>query len=252
MSRRRVLQSAGVIAAVIVAAFVVWRSFLHDTASPVTVDAALAAFRKAAAEGDTRIPAGVYVYRTTGSEYVSALGGARHRYPQQTTITVTRVSCGMQLHWVALAERSSTWTVCSDNDDLRNTTWTELHRFFGQDDETTWDCTDIPWAPSDPAQASLPYRCVTSDTTQAGTLEVVGVVALDVSGVDVETIHVRLSLRETGAARGPYEEDRWLERATGLPVRMTYRVRTKNASPIGDVTFEETYDLSLTSLEPRQ
>jgi hypothetical protein len=252
VSRRRIIQSAGVIAAAVVAALVVWRSFLHDTASPVTVDAALAAFREAAAQGDTRIPAGVYVYRTTGSEFVSALGGARHRYPQETTITVTQVSCGMRLHWVALAERSSTWTVCSEGDDLRNTTWTELHRFFGRDDRTTWECTDIAWVPADAGQASISYRCVTSDTTQAGTHSVVGVEALDVSGVEVETIHVRLRLRETGAARGSYAEDRWLERATGLPIRMTYKVRTANASPIGDVTFEETYDLSLASLEPRK
>ena len=37
----------------------------------------------------------------------------------------------------------------------------------------------------------------------------------------------------------------------GLPIVLDYRVSTRNASPIGDVRFEERYRLKLTSLAPR-
>ena len=252
---RVILVVLAAIALVAVAAVVVWRVVLRDTATPATIDDALARYRAAAAAGDTPIPAGVYVYTTTGSESISALGGTTHEYPPRSTITVTSASCGMELRWDVLTTRSTTWEVCTggSNGVLQQLAgWTERHAFFGQDDATTWRCTGSPWlVDATVAPEAADHACDGGDARQAGTVAVVGEEAVDVGGVAVETVRVRLEAQEEGASRGPLVEERWVERETGLPVRMAYRVRTDNDSVIGDVVFEEAYDLTLLSLEPR-
>jgi hypothetical protein len=256
MRRRTTLILAAVVAlaAVAIAAVVTWRVFLHDTATPATVADALARYRAEAAEGETPIPQGVYVYRTTGSESISALGGTTHRYPRRSTITVTKAPCGMTLRWDVLTTRWNTWTVCVTGERAQRLDgWVEHHVFFGQHDETRWDCNGAPWL-TDPSGVGTrtSQLCDGGDATQAGTVDVVDEVTIPVGGVPVQTIHLRVRAEEDGASSGPLVEERWVERETGLPVRIRYGVRTANESPIGDVDFEEGYDLRLTSLEPRR
>jgi hypothetical protein len=236
------------------AAVAAWRVVLRDTATPATVEDALARYRAAAERGETPIPAGVYVYVTTGSESISALGGKTHRYPRRSTITVTRAPCGMELRWDVLKTRSTTWTVCVTGELAQSLDgWIERHVFFGQADRTVWECSGSPWL-TDPSAIGTrtSHICSGGDTTQGGTVDVLGLVPLRVAGTTVETLHVRLRAEENGVARGPLVEERWVERETGLPIRIRYRVRTANKSVIGDVVFTERYELRLTSLEPRR
>ena len=231
-----------------------WRLFLRDTATPASLQNALARYRAEAAAGATAVPPGVYVYRTIGSESLTALGGTTHRYPARSTITVTKAPCGMTLRWDVLETRSTTMTVCvAGARAQRLDGWTERHVFFGQNDETRWDCNGSPWL-TDPSEIGMrtSYLCDGGDAMLVGTVDVLGKQALQVGGVPVETIHLRLTAAEDGAARGPLVEERWVETESGLPVRLRYRVRTVNESPIGDVTFVERYELDLTSLEPRR
>lgn len=257
MSRRLrlILVVLGVTALVAAAAVVVWRVVLRDTATPASIDDALARYRESAASGETSVPPGVYVYSTSGSESVSALGGTTHAYPPRSTITVTASPCGMALRWDVLETRSSEWTICTDGEGgavQRLDGWIENHQFYGQDDSTTWRCEGSPWlVGSDAVGATFPHTCDGGDTTQTGTVTVVGEEPVDVGGVPVETLRLRLEAEETGASRGPLVEERWVERETGLPVRLVYRIRTDNDSVIGDVTFEERYELDLLSLEPQ-
>ena len=249
-----ILVGTAVAGLAVAAAVVAWRVLLHDTAAPATVADAVARYREQAAAADTPVPPGVYVYRTTGFESISALGGTTHRYPRRSTITVTKASCGMTLRWDVLTTRSNTWTVCDTGERLlRLDRWSEHHVFFGQDDETVWSCSGSPWL-TDPSRVGTraSQLCDGGSATLAGTVDVLGVTPLDVGGVTVETIHLRLTATEDGDARGPLVEDRWLERETGLPVRIRDRVRTDNDSPIGDVVFRERYELWLVSLEPRR
>jgi hypothetical protein len=250
--RRSLLIAAGIAALALLTAGA-WRLFLHDTATPASIEDALARYRAAAA-GETAIPPGVYVYRTSGSESISALGGTTHRYPARSTITVTEAPCGMTLRWDVLQNRSNTATICvTGKRAQRLESWTESHVFFGQHDETRWECRDSPWlVDSSAVGGRMAHICDGGDATQVGTVDVVGEVPVRVGSIPVETIHLRLTAQEDGAARGPVAEERWVERETGLPVRITYRVRTSNDSPIGDVTFTERYDLHLISLDPRR
>ncbi len=244
------------IAAVVLAGAVVavWRVVLRDTATPATIEDALGRYRAAAEQGETPIPSGVYVYATTGSESISALGGTTHRYPRRSTITVTRSPCGMQLRWDVLATRSTTWTVCVSGELAQALDgWIERHVFFGQADRTVWECSGSPWL-TDPSAIGTrtSHICSGGDTTQGGTVDILGLVPLRVGSTTVETLYMRLRAEENGVARGPLVEERWVERETGLPVRLRYRVRTANDSVIGDVVFTERYELRLTSLEPRR
>jgi hypothetical protein len=244
-----------VIALVALAGALIWRLGLRDRAVPASVAAALARYREVAAAAEAPVPPGVYVYETSGSESVSALGGTTHDYPPTSTITVTASSCGMALRWDVLQTRTTTAEVCVDDDPpvvQRLAGWTEVHQFFGRDDETTWTCASSPWlVAGDTAATTFEHSCDGGDTEQTGTVEVVGEETVDVGGVDVQATHVRLEAEEQGAARGEVVEERWLEPETGLPLRLSYRVRTDNASLIGNVVFEERYELTLTSLEPR-
>jgi len=253
MSRRRSLvvwtAGAAVVVGVVAGA---WLLATRENTTPASVDAALARYRAQAKAAATPIPPGVYVYATTGFESISALGGRRHDYPQRSTITVTGGGCGMTLRWDVLEHRSNVYEICNGGSRLR--AWKEIHRFVGREDITDWRCeTTTAWLPETvSAGASSGARCTSSDSVQAGTVTVVGEEQVRVGTSDVDAVHLRIATVESGGARGPTVEQRWLERDTGLPVRIDYRVSTLNPSPIGDVRFEERYTLRLVSLEPRR
>jgi hypothetical protein len=237
--------------AVVATVLVAWQLAFRDTATPASVDDALARYRAQAAGADIPIPPGVYVYATTGSEFVSALGGLRHRYPVRSTITVTAGGCGMKLRWDVLEHRSNVYEICDDG--RRLGAWTETHRFVGQDDVTPWQCELTAWLP-DPSRQKSPtgHLCRAGATLQRGTVTVVGEETARVGPATVDVVRLRIAANETGDARGPLVEERWLESETGLPVRIVYRASTLNPSPIGDVRFEERYTLDVVSLEPRR
>jgi hypothetical protein len=249
---RIILVGVGAAATVAAAAVLVWALVLRDTARPVSVEDAVSRYRARAVGGSTPIPTGVYVYETRGEESISALGGTTHAYPAESAITVDAAGCGMSLTWDVLEERSSSYTVCVDGGELTLPVWSERHRFFGRDDESEWRCDDVPWLPGalEPG-STVPYRCASDETVQEGTLTVVGTEPVQVGSERVDALHLRIEAVETGAAEGTLVEDRWLEPVTGLPLRIAYDVDTMNESLIGDVRFEERYELVLTSLEPR-
>ncbi len=256
MSRRRRLILA-VVGAAALAALVAagWRLVLRDTAAPATVADAVARYRERAEQGPTAIPAGVYRYRTTGFESVSALGGKRHAYPTISTITVTAGPCGMELRFDALQGRHTTWQICepdvpTEEAPLLVGDWVEVHTFFGRPETSSWRCSPAPWLAGPDALGSTTSRlCDDGDTTLAGEVTVIGAEVQSVAGTTVEVVHIRFAGTEDGIARGPFVEERWVERTTGLPVRLLLRVRTDNTSPIGTVKFAEQFDLRLLSLE---
>jgi hypothetical protein len=254
--RPRFVWLAGLAAAVIVVAGG-WQLFLHDTAEPATVNEALQRFRqdamKATESERTGLMPGVYVYATTGSEQVDALGGTQHDYPARTTITVTRGGCGWKLRWDGLTTRSTTWERCSTpkGDVVRTTR--ERHRFFGTTQHTDYACGSTLERPAgDVVGRTWPFRCTTVGSTQKGSGRVVGRGLLTVGGTRVAFVHVRWETILAGKTSGTSEQDEWLDRATGLPLRIVMASETRTGSLIGDVHYQERVDLRLTSLLPRR
>ncbi len=250
MSRKHALWAVGATLAVAAAAGA-WFVATRENTTAASVDDALTRYRNQSGAVETSIAPGVYVYATSGSESISALGGREHAYPERSTITVTGGGCGMTLRWDVLEHRSSTFEICDDGSRLG--AWSETHRFVGRDDVTEWRCQAAAWLPAarDPG-ATSEVRCASDDSRQDGTTTVVGSETVRVGGVPVDVVRLRVATRQSGGARGPTVEERWLERETGLPVRIAYRVATLNASLIGDVRFEERFTLRLVSLEPRR
>src|SRR5262245_26155673 len=111
---------------------------LNDKATPVSIQDVLEHFHEGE-RGSGELD-GVYLYTTRGEESVDALGGATHRYPKATTITVVTAPCGMRLLWEPFEERSVAWRLCATAAGIELAGWEVAHEFFGQGDRTGYTC----------------------------------------------------------------------------------------------------------------
>jgi hypothetical protein len=249
--KHAIVAGAALVAAVGVAA-AVWAFVLRDPAEPVSVAAAVAAFREngsgAPIEGGPE--PGVYVYRTSGHEEVDALTGSRHDYPAETTITVTAGGCGALLAWNALGGRSTTWEICRSGEAWALAGYRETHRFFGQTETTDYRCASGSfWLPE--AGSPTTRTCTTGDRDETSRVTLVGAEPVDVAGTRTETGHVGVELELTGTTDGSGTIDAWLL-DTGLPARLVLANDNRSRSAIGDVRYTEQAELELVSIEPRR
>jgi hypothetical protein len=235
----------------------VWVFVLRDRGDPVSLDEAVESFRAgdlpAGTGASAGLPApGVYVYATDGFEEIDALLGSRHDYPAETTITVSHGGCGLLLRWDALDERSTTWEVCP-GDAWSIAGYDEEHRFLGRTERTSYRCEPGSiWRPaSEEPGTRLARRCSAGATTEEAAGEVVGPEARTVGAQSVGTVHVTLDLVLEGRTRGTGSLVLWLERSTGLVVRLVLENDNRTASAIGDVRYRERATLELVSVEPR-
>jgi hypothetical protein len=236
-----------------VAALTGWFFFLRDVAEPTTVGEAVSNFRGTEQGGSSPVPRGVYVYATDGFEKTDALTGVSHRYPARSTITVTRDPCGVQMRWDVLEGRSTVWTFCVGDSGWTESSQDERHTFFGRTEHTDYACTDSTFRPAgDVGGTSAAVSCATPDAEERGTERVVGRETLLVGPRRVATVHLRKSSSFTGGIRGASTYDFWLDRITGVPVRVRMVSRTTNDSAVGDVHYAEVVTLRLESLRPRR
>ena len=252
MKRARIMLVA--VLACALGALAVWWFALRDTTEPVSDEKAVAGFRSEtdAASAETGLPEpGVYVYRATGGESVAALIGSEHTYPAKLTVTVLHAGCGFVLRWEFLRGRSTEREYCPAAGGLELRRQTEIHTFFGREETTDYRCE--PGSLARPAAGtSFGWSCSTGTTTEVAEGKVVGAETLTVAGVAVETVRLRAETRLTGVTRGTGGVEVWLENATGLPVRQITWNDNVTKSAIGDVRYQERYELELTSLEPRR
>jgi hypothetical protein len=197
---------------------------------------------------------GVYRYSTSGSEHIDVLGGTGHTYPAQTTITVTRDGCGVNLRWDLLKERREDWRLCTGP---AGVVWQAqgghfYHEFFGHGQLQTLTC-DRPalLVPLDSApRPNLPLECQLDTEEWQPQWTVIGPDTRTVAGVQVPVMHVRMVVDMN---RKYYEHttmDYWLD-AHGLPVHVAGTKTSKsNSGLVGDVVYTETISADLESLDP--
>lgn len=237
---------------VAIAAFA-WFFVLADDAEPTSVDDAVTTFREQGAGTRSPVPEGVYVYVTDGFEKTDALTGVTHRYPPRSTITVTGHECGVRLRWDVLDGRSTTWTLCVDENGWTLASQDERHTFFGRTERTTYECSGVLFRPpGDVAGTVSEATCTTESADEQSTVRVLGRETLDVGADRVQAVHLRRSSRFTGETRGSSTHDVWLDRTSGVLVRIRMESTTTNESLIGDVHYTEDVSLVLTSLKPRR
>jgi hypothetical protein len=253
--RRAGLVAAGALGIVVAVGVATWLVVSRDAAEPVSVGDVVTSFRgetETAPVGELPIPAGVYLYATRGFEKTDALTGVRHRYPPRSTITVAAHSCGVSLTWRVLKGRSTEWVYCVDADGWQLRSQDERHTFFGRTERTTYLCEATAIRPRAEIPDPWPVQCATDGATERGKASVIGRGLVEIGGRRVEAEHVRKATMIAGRIRGTALHDLWFASVSGVPARITMATRTKNDSPIGDVSYEEAVTLRLLSLEPRR
>jgi hypothetical protein len=153
------------------------------------------------------------------------------------------------MRWDVLKGRSTTWSFCVRGADWTLTSQDERHTFFGHTDVTTYTCPHFTFWSSTP---SSPYECTRPDTTERGTELVAGAARVRVGHRSVATVHLHRTSAFTGGTRGTSTYDFWLDRGSGVPVRIVMVSRTTNDSAVGAVHYGERVVLRLTSLTPRR
>jgi hypothetical protein len=237
------------VAAVAIAAAIAGGWLLNDTATPTSIQDVLQRFHQGArGAGDID---GVYLYATRGDESVDALGGAHHRYPKTSTITVVTEPCGMRLLWEPLEERSATWTLCATPRGIELSGWEVVHEFFGQRDSTTYACTESVIVPAEQTPTvTNTLRCSSESGHQTGETRLVGVEEIAVAGTRLRAVHARTAGRVSGGDEGTETTDWWLDERSGLPLRIGLSSRTSRSILIGEVHYREDADLRLRSIKP--
>lgn len=243
---------------------------LRDPARPVSVEDAVDTYRDrddvtdgvggAHATGDPP-PAGVYVYTTTGSENVDALGGITHTYPATSTITVTADGDGcLAFRWAPLEQRWDEEVLCPDGDGGWSRVSTTLHHSFLNQDETRVNACDGPgFVPAPGGDGELAWTCESEGSGRSGeslaegTGRIVGTDTVAVEGVERAALHVRYEDEVTGGTTGSGTLDRWYARDRfPLLLREVSSATSSSETVIGTVTYQEDYELVLASWEPRR
>ena len=256
--RRRLLWVAGAVAATVVVLLVGGFFYVkaRDSATAVSVDDVLDEFRgtEAATLGALGRPEpGVYVYATVGEEWVDALGGASHRYPDETTITVTPTECGYRSRWDALRERWDELDLCVNEAGESAERNRQYHEFFGFGADLAFACDTSQVIRAHPPQPGERRTTLCSDgeANTEMTLTVVGVEEIAVADTTVEAVHVSIESILTGSVRGRSEIEYWAVPETGLVLKRHSTVDSDTDSPLGTTKYQEEYTLELVSLQPR-
>ena len=222
--------------------------FLRDSSQAATISDALRRYR--AGDHPSGGLNGVYVYATTGSESISALGGAKHDYPAKTSITATQVPCGMRYQWSPLEDRSTSWTFCSTAAGIELRISDERHTFFGQGDRAVYRCKNRFLMRVKPFPELTPFSCRSDRNLEVGKVQVIGAGTIDVGGRRVQAIRVRNELTIRSRDSGTETIDWWLDSSNGLPLRVTLRSRTSRKMWLGRVQYHEDFSLRLLSMTP--
>ena len=202
--------------------------------------------------GPTPAP-GVYVYDTTGFEHVSALGGAQHDYPKQTTATVTDTDCGVTVRWTPLEQRYEQWTMCITGTANELPRFTTHHEFFGKTEERTYECNDTYIRPpSDEPGTTVHGGCTSGNDVAVTTTSVVGPETVVVEGANVDTIKIHMDHQIHGDTNGYQRTDVWVRPSDGLLVRFVSVIDADSNTVIGPTHFHEEVNLSLAELAPHR
>ena len=236
---------AGLAAAAFVVIAIATGLLLNDTTRPVSVEEIVRRFHAGTVRPDEL--EGVYVYRTSGRESIDALGGALHRYPGETTITVRKTSCGIELRWQPLEGRATTWTMCPTASGPELTVNAEEHTFFGSDDTTTYACKG-----SVIGTTRRSFTCTSDRGVEHGTIAPQGSTVVTVGRAGLPVLHATSVARVSGGDKGTETVEWWLDPHTGLPARIVLTSATSRKVLLRPVHYREQARLELVSLVPRR
>ena len=169
---------------------------LRNRTTVIPVEDTVTKFRDAGTStAVSGLPApGVYVYDTKGTERVDALGGGKHEYPRETTLTVTVAGSCATSRWDALQQRWDEYGVCLDGKTQHARNFAIYHNFFLKSDFRDYICSgDSVFLPADRNPgATWTARCVAGDATSTNHGRILGIEPIEIGGESVDALHVRL------------------------------------------------------------
>lgn len=197
---------------------------------------------------------GVYRYRTDGEGRVD-MAGARHTYPEETTITVRHDECGYTTRWRPIAERWEETELCLAADHLAVGAMTSYREFMGQSVHSEMSCDERFYlVPPDPqAGTTWTGRCRDEANDMRTTVhgEVVRRGTVEAAGERVEALHLRFEAEVTGDSEGYYHVERIVAAETGLLLHASSQTEVTSDGPMGSrVTYREEYTLDLLDQQP--
>ena len=250
---------------------------LRDQVDPVDLDALADDFEESATAdtapeeqgagtgGPEDLPVGLWSYAATGSEYIDILGGPLHEFPPVVAQGVTDTACGQSIKVQLFEQRHDILDLCRDDRGaLIFDRFETRHEFVGIVDVTvTEGCAPIRvwWngieqdAGGEPT--SVECTAVGDMSGEVGatiTQEVVGLEAVEVDGAPVDAVRVRLASTVGTPAdptHGTYEGELWFGVDDGVILRRTLEAKVEASTPLGNIGFEEAFDIVATSTEPR-
>ena len=209
-----------------------------------------------------RPPAGVYLYRGSGSEHLDKPPKSQSQGPSMpATVTFRPDGC-----WVFRIDYSTghwqSWTYCARNGGLDEVGGQTYERWdfvvFKVDSTSTFTC---------PSSVTIRRAMLPGDTwtqtctgtssavkgvvTTSGPMKYLGTERVTVDGKQVPAYHFKQLRTLTGAQQGTQDNDVWFATSNGMPLRNDHHNVVKSDSPIGKVTYTETGTFALTSLQPR-
>jgi hypothetical protein len=185
---------------------------------------------------------------------VTVLGGSRHDYPAQTTMTVTHTACGADVRWDALDQRRDLWTTCQPDARIELRDFTTYHSFYGQPENRQYRCQpETLFRPAaEAAGTRFSGRCTSDGAAAEIGGEVVGIEDVQVGDQVVAAIRVRLDEMLTGATAGSRTSDSWYALHDGLLLKRTAHTEADTAIKVGTTHYTEVVELRLLSLTPRR
>jgi hypothetical protein len=229
---------------------------VDDTEAPkqtraITADAPIEA-TPAPNAGRPRPPEGVYVYATKGGDEVDVLGGQRHTYPSETTVTITHDDACLIERWDVLEERWDERETCRTRKGDALTRFTSFHEFFRHADERTYTCDYLAYPLGANPGDVWRGRCVSGESVVHQTGRAIGFETLVVDGTRVKALHVRVDVKLTGEQEGTGVRDVWGDRESGLSILEKATTTSWSVQPVfGRTRYHEAVEIRLKSLRPR-
>lgn len=197
------------------------------------------------------IAEGVYVYRTSGHDEVDTLGGSRHDYPSETTVTVRHEGSCSNVRWDVLRERWDERKTCDRGDRVDLVALTAYHEFFRKGDVREFRCEGTFDRPGAKPGDVWTNRCAGSDQVSTTTIRAVGHETLTIDGRPVEAARLSLDIDVQGEQKGHAQADLWRSIGTGLLLKEKRAHDSEGGSAVGPVKYSERYEITLASLSPR-
>ncbi len=242
-----------------------WR---HSGAHEVSTSAAQRRFAASSSTQPARAgvlqpPAGVYVYRGSGSEHLSLPPKSQGQGPNLPG-TVTHRSDGC---WTLRIDFSTqhwqTWNYCPRDGGLIETggeTWERWDFVVTSYDSTstfTCDPASVVIRAGMRAGDAWEQRCrgtssgTKGDAVSAGTFTFVGAEEVVVGADRVPAYHFRQERTLSGNQTGTQTADLWFAVKDGLPLRNDRTVDIRTDTVVGASTYTEHGSFQLTSLQPQ-